>query len=175
MSAAPWAQFDQYTGNINFADPYAGHHTPVPGTFAHPSTILAMDSTARPPYSQNWNFGIQRSFGNNYLLEVKYVGTKGTRLPRNIEADPAVYGPGATSANADRRRIYANCAPENGPCQLATVALLTYGSNLTDEAGQVSFSHRYSTGFAFNASYWYSKSLDYLSSINVITLPAPGW
>jgi hypothetical protein len=126
-----------------------------------------MDSTARPPYSQNWNFSIQHSFGNNYLLEVKYVGTKGTRLPRNIEADPAVYGPGATSSNADRRRIYADCAPNNGPCQLATVALLTYGSNSTYEAGQVSFSHRYASGFSFNASYWYSKSLDYLSSINV--------
>jgi hypothetical protein len=101
------------------------------------------------------------------LLELKYVGTKGTRLPRNIEADPAVYGPGATSSNADARRIYAGCAAHNGVCQLATVALLTYGSNSTYEAGQISLSHRYSTGFSFNASYWFSKSLDYLSSVNV--------
>ena len=167
VSAAPWAQFDQYTGNINFANPYLGHGTPIPGTFAHPSTILAMDSTARPPYSQNWNFTIQRSFRKNYLLEVKYVGTKGTRLPRNIEDNPAIYGPGATSGNADARRLYAGCAQNNGVCQLATVALLTYGSNSTYEAGQISLSHRYSNGISFNTSYWFSKSLDYLSSINV--------
>jgi TonB dependent receptor len=167
VSAAPWAQFDQYTGNINFANPYLGHPTPVPGTFAHPSTILAMDSTARPPYSQNWNFTIQHSFANDYVLEAKYIGTKGTRLPRNIEANPAVYTPGATSGNADRRRIHANCAPNNGPCQLATVALVTYGSNSTYEAAQISLSHRLANGFSFNTSYWFSKSLDYLSSINV--------
>ncbi len=167
VSAAPWAQFDQYTGNINLANPFLGQPAPVAGTFAHPSTILAMDSTARPPYAQNWNFTIQRAIHGDYLLEAKYIGTKGTRLPRNIEADPAVYGPGATSANADRRRVYANCAPANGACQLATVALLTYGSNSTYEAAQVSLSHRYAAGFFFNTSYWFSKSLDYLSSINV--------
>lgn len=50
---------------------------------------------------------------------------------------------------------------------MATVALLTYGSNSTYEAGQISLSHRYSAGFSFNTSYWFSKSLDYLSSINV--------
>ena len=167
VSAAPWAQFDQYTGNINFANPYLGHPTPVPGTFASPSTILAMDSTARPPYSQNWNFTIQHSFAKDYVLEAKYIGTKGTRLPRNIEANPAVYGPGATSGNADRRRVYANCAPDNGSCQLATVALVTYGSNSTYQAAQISLSHRLARGFSFNTSYWLSKSLDYLSSINV--------
>ena len=47
------------------------------------------------------------------------------------------------------------------------MALLTYGSNSTYHAAQLSLSHRYSSGFFFNASYWYSKSLDYLSSINV--------
>jgi hypothetical protein len=167
VSAAPWAQFDQFTGNINFANPYLGHPTPVLGAFAHPSTILAMDSTARAPYSQNWNFTIQHSFANDYVLEAKYIGTKGTRLPRNIEANPAVYGPGATSGNADRRRIYANCEPNNGPCQLATVALVTYGSNSTYQAAQLSLSHRLSKGFSFNTSYWFSKTLDYLSSINV--------
>jgi len=167
VSAAPWAQFDQYTGKINFANPYLGHGTPVAGTFAHPSTILAMDSTARPPYSQNWNLTIQRSFRKDYLLEVKYVGTKGTRLPRNVEDNPAIYGPHATSGNADSRRLYAGCAANKGVCQLATVALLTYGSNSTYEAGQISLSHRYSNGLSFNTSYWFSKSLDYLSSINV--------
>ncbi len=167
VSAAPWAQFDQFTGNINFASPYTGHPLPVPGTFANPSTILAMDSTARPPYAQDWNVSVERAFHKDYLLEVRYVATKGTRLPRNVEADPAVYGPGATSANADRRRIYADCAPNNGPCRLATVAFLTYGSNSTYESGQISLSHRYAAGFTFNVSYWFSKSLDYLSSINI--------
>ncbi|MGH9631923.1 MAG: TonB-dependent receptor domain-containing protein, partial [Bryobacteraceae bacterium] len=34
----------------------------------------------RPPYIQNWHFGIQRQITNSLMVEVAYVGTKGTRL-----------------------------------------------------------------------------------------------
>lgn len=166
ISSLPWAQFDQITGpTLQFVSPYAGRALPRPNSFAAPSTLMVLDKAARPPYAQDWNFSIQRALHGNYVLEVRYVGTKGTRLPRNTEANPAVYGPGATSGNADRRRIYANCQPNNGPCELVTVADLMYGSNSTYNAGQVSFSHRYSAGFNFNVSYWFSKSLDYASSL----------
>ena len=37
---------------------------------------------------------IQRSFGKDLLFEVGYVGTKGTKLPRFIEGNPAIYVPG---------------------------------------------------------------------------------
>jgi hypothetical protein len=40
-------------------------------------------------------------------------------------------------------------------------------TNSTYEAGQLSVSRRYAAGFGFNVSYWYSKSLDYLSSMNL--------
>jgi len=32
------------------------------------------------PYSINWNFGIQHSFGKSYTAEVRYVGTRGVHL-----------------------------------------------------------------------------------------------
>ena len=34
----------------------------------------------KDPYSVNWNFGIQHSFGKNYTAEVNYVGTTGHAL-----------------------------------------------------------------------------------------------
>jgi hypothetical protein len=37
--------------------------------------------------------GWRRSLTGNLLLDVRYIGNKGTRLPRMIEANPAVYGP----------------------------------------------------------------------------------
>jgi hypothetical protein len=35
----------------------------------------------KDPYSINWNFGVQHSFGKNYTAEVNYVGTRGIHLP----------------------------------------------------------------------------------------------
>lgn len=34
----------------------------------------------RPPYVQNWHFGIQRQVTDNLMVDVAYVGSKGTRL-----------------------------------------------------------------------------------------------
>ena len=169
ISALPAAQFNQYSGPAlrNFANPYIGHTYPAPNTFVSPSTVFGIDPSDRAPYVQNWNFGIQRSLFENYVIEVRYVGSKGTHLPRNIEANPAVYGPGATAQNADQRRIYAGCTSPALPCELSTVGLLSNITNSTYEAGQLSVSRRFSHGLGFNVSYWYSKSLDYLSSMNM--------
>jgi hypothetical protein len=38
------------------------------------------------PYTQSWNFGFQRQFGNGLLIEADYVGNKGTDLLRVIDA-----------------------------------------------------------------------------------------
>jgi hypothetical protein len=168
ISSLPWAQFNQYGGpTLNFVSPYSGHTVPAPNTFVSPSTVFAIDPAARAPYVQNWNFGIQRSLFDRYLLEVRYVGSKGTHLPRNIEANPAVYGPGATAQNADQRRIYSGCPPAGGPCTYSTIAELVNITNSTYQSGQITLSRRYAAGLDFNVSYWYSKSLDYLSSMNL--------
>ena len=34
----------------------------------------------RPPYAQQWNYNIQRALGKGWLLEVGYVGTRGSHL-----------------------------------------------------------------------------------------------
>ncbi|MBS1797984.1 MAG: TonB-dependent receptor [Acidobacteria bacterium] len=38
------------------------------------------------PNSASWNFGFQRELGNQFLLEIDYVGTKGTNLIRSVDA-----------------------------------------------------------------------------------------
>jgi hypothetical protein len=167
VSSLPWAQFVQITPpTLDFSSPYSDVAIPAPNTFVKPSTPFVMDTHARPSNAQDWNLSVQREIRRKYVLEVRYVGTKGTHLPRNIDANPAVYGPGATAQNADHRRIYANC-PASGPCDYATIADLTYGQNSTYHAGQLSLSRQIDHGLGFNVSYWYSKTLDYLSSMNL--------
>jgi hypothetical protein len=129
-------------------------------------TVLTIDQGMKPPYAQDWNFSVQRALGTDTVIELRYVGTKGTRLPRFLEANPAVYGPGATAQNADRRRIYAGCEPL-GPCTFASVGLLAGNTNSTYHGAQATVTRRFRSGVGFSVSYWYSKTLDYVSSLNL--------
>lgn len=43
------------------------------------------------PYTQNWNFEIQRELARNTILEVRYIGTKGTKLGSNVDLNAISY------------------------------------------------------------------------------------
>jgi hypothetical protein len=162
ISAIPAAQFVQYSGaGLNFQNPSpaACIHRPTPSCLPPPCSALDVD--AKPPQVQNWNVGVQRSLFDKYLVEVRYVGAAATHLPRNVEANPAAFGPGATAQNADRRRVYANC-PADGvsPCDFSTIAMLKSVARSRYDAGQFSVSRRFGDAIGFNVSYWLSKSMD---------------
>jgi hypothetical protein len=167
LSALPWTQARQLPPPINFTDPWNGGNPFTANAFPQPTTVLTVENGMRPPYSQNWNFSIQRAFGGDFLLDVRYIGNKGTRLPRMIEANPSIYRPGATSNDADQRRLYAGCHGAQGPCDFASVGLITDSTNSTYHAAQLALSRRFRDGLSFLASYTFSKSLDYVSSFNV--------
>lgn len=167
VSALPWTQAYQIPGPfLNYENPFGGQPLFDQQTYPRPTTVLTIDRNMTPTYAQNWNLSIQRSFWQNFLLEAQYVGTKGTHVVRFVEGNPAVFGPGATSQNADRRRLYAGCS-DAGPCDIASAGLLVNAANSTYHAGQMSLSRRFSTGAGFQVSYWYSKTLDYASSLNL--------
>ncbi|HSU60680.1 MAG TPA: carboxypeptidase regulatory-like domain-containing protein [Bryobacteraceae bacterium] len=169
VSALPWTEAYQLPGpGLNFADPYNGQIPPFANqTFVRPATILTVQSGMLPPYSQNWDFSIEHVIGGSYLLDVRYVGNKGTHLPRFIEANPAIYGPGATQQNADQRRQYADCSTGLGSCAFGSVGLIAGNNSSTYHALQVAFSRQFTKSLGFLASYWWSKSLDYVSSLNL--------
>ena len=167
VSALPWTQAYQIPGPfLNYENPFGAQPPFDQETYPQPTTVLTIDRNMRPTYAQNWNLSVQRSFLDDFLLEAQYVGTKGTHVVRFVEGNPAVFGPGATSQNADRRRLYAGCSGE-GPCDFSSAGLLVNATNSTYHAGQVSLSRRFSTGAGFQVSYWYSKTLDYASSLNL--------
>ncbi len=97
VSALPWTEAYQLAGpGFNLANPYGAQAPPFASQqFVQPATILTVQQGMLPPYSQNWNLSIQRVIAKDYLLDVRYVGNKGTHLPRFIEANPSIYGPGA--------------------------------------------------------------------------------
>jgi len=176
ISAPPYLQTEQIalqpppTPPLNFQDPYRGN-PPAPGTFATPLTNLTLDANLSLPYTQDWDLNVQRSFGNDLLFEIGYVGTKGTRLPRFIEGNPTVYIPGQSSPdNADQRRIHSGCTltdPPGTPCEFSSTGLISGIAASSYHALDTSLRKRFSHGLSFLASYTYSKAIDDVSSFNI--------
>ena len=179
ISAPPYLQTQQISlgpTGLNFADPYNGNPPPS-GTFAKPLTNLTLAPNLPLPYSQDWDLNVQRSFGSDVLLEIGFVGTKGTKLPRFVEGNPAIYIPGfdssgnpiSTSSNADQRRIHSGCtlAPTSPPCTYSSTGLIEGIANSSYNALEASLTKRFSHGLSFLASYTYSKSIDDASSFNM--------
>jgi hypothetical protein len=168
ISAPPYLQTEQIS-TPNFADPFNGN-PPVNGQFATPLTNLTLDAKLPLPYAQDWDLNLQRSLGANLLLQVGYVGTKGTKLPRFIEGNPAIYMAGvSTPNNADQRRLYSGCTLADPPtkCKFSSTGLIAGIANSNYNALEASLKKRFSHGLAFLASYTYSKAIDDASSFNL--------
>jgi hypothetical protein len=65
-------------GSNNANDPATGQ--PTVGNIAETFEFRAIDRNLRTPYVQQYNFGVQRELGSNLMLEVRYVGSKGSKL-----------------------------------------------------------------------------------------------
>ena len=70
---------------------------PIPPSLQTTSVVPAqsgilpfiIDPHLRIPYSQGWNFGVQHELPGSLLLEVNYVGSRGTRLLRLVDGNPS--------------------------------------------------------------------------------------
>src|SRR6202011_6164678 len=105
------------------------------------------------------------------------VGTKGTKLPRFIEGNPAVYIPGvdtngnpiSATGNADQRRLYSGCTLADSPstCKFSSTGLISGIANSSYHALEASLKQRFSHGLSFLASYTFSHAIDDVSSFNI--------
>ncbi len=173
-SALPQTVVRTITGytKINYENPVGTITDPfAPGQVALPASTFTIDSHLLPPYTQDWNLTIDQKLGNQ-VLSIGYIGAKGTRLPRLVEANPAVYEPGATFANSPRRRIYSGCTLTTGTCTLGTAGLVEGNANSTFHSAQVSLTRRGTKDLTYTIAYTFSKDLDYISSLHM-SGPAP--
>jgi hypothetical protein len=168
ISAPPYLATPQAGFPVNFPNPFEGRN-PFDGSFSEPMTLLVVSRDLKLPYAQDWNLNVQRSFGNNWLFQIGYVGTNGVHLPRLVEGNPTIYYPGvSTPDNAIQRRLYSGCtlaAPDN--CVFASVGEIAGISRSNYNALETSLRKRFGHGISFLTSYTYSKSIDDVSSFNI--------
>ena len=169
ISAPPYLRTAQLMLPGSLSNPFANGN-PFAMQFAEPMTLLTLSPRLRLPYAQDWNLNIERSFGTDWLFEIGYVGTKGTKLPRFIEDNPSVPLAGQTWAdqqnNIDQQRTY--CMPNaQGNCTYSSVGLIAGAANSSYNALETSLRKRFSRGLSLLVSYTFSKSLDDVSSFNI--------
>ena len=186
ISSPPYlktAQFGWFPG-ISLANPYP-FPNPFSVPFVEPMTLLVVSKNLRLPYAQDWNLNLQRSFGQDWLFQIGYVGTSGVKLPRFVEGNPPAFVPGidnnpadcngapscpiSNENNVNQRRLHSGCTLAQSPssCIYGSVGEIASIANSSYNAMQASLRKRFSYGVSFLASYTWSHSIDDVSSFNI--------
>ena len=139
-----------FTGPVPFGpgvDIFGGVNSPVP-----PFTLFGVDPHMRTPYVHTYNFNVQRTIVEGTVLQVGYVGSKGTKLFRVRDINQATPGP---LASLQQRRPFNAVFP-----QFAGIYQLEGSSNSNYNALQVVLRRRLSKGLTVFASHVWSHSID---------------
>jgi len=127
-------------------------NNPFPSFFPLPlpDSALAIQRDLRTGYMQHWNFNVERQLGSRSVVEIAYVGSKGTKLltARDInQPQPSALPPGLPFV------------PRPDP-RFDDINLLESRANSNYNALQARFQQRLARGFSALASYTWSKSID---------------
>jgi len=128
------------------------------------------------PSTAQWNLSIQRQLPGNWVVEVGYVGTKGTHLRETRDAiqpyDARTHPVTITAADGTPYTItqntFFNANARSRALGLATQNYQLFASDAWSHYNslQASASHRFSKSLYFQAAYTWSKALDATSSGN---------
>ncbi len=145
----------------------AANPIPVTNVFvAHPTRSAQSPFTEGQqmptPYVEQWNLGIQHSFGSHLLTQLNYVGNGSHHEPLRLNPNQAVPDP-TNTIPLDLRRPYANIGDVYGQYNI---------QNANYHSLQASAQYRFKTGFSMKANYTWSRAMDIADA--GATLPVNG-
>ncbi|MCI0419246.1 MAG: hypothetical protein L0312_08510, partial [Acidobacteria bacterium] len=107
-------------------------------------------------YIQQYNFSVQRQFGQSTVLEVAYVGNQGRDLISSFNINQAVLSPNGTAASINARRPLGSSP---------FLDLFQFQSTVRSwhDSLQARLEKRFSQGFTVLAAYTLGKTIDYAS------------
>ncbi len=152
-----------FNGALSFANPFGPEFIPPQFTPYSPTTALVtsiVDPDYRPPITQQWSMNLQTDLGHNFLLEVGYVGTRGTHLVYAHSINQARLASPSNPIRGVATNTFAN-VPLRVPIQGFTPG----GLNDIDSTGnskyhalEASVTKRLSRGFQFLAAYTFARA-----------------
>jgi hypothetical protein len=109
--------------------------------------VSMIDPHFRDGYMQQWNADLQYELGPNWMIDLAYVGSKGTHLTNVVDRDQA--------------------DPNTGPpfAQFSSVLFVESTSGSNYHSMQFRTERRVTHGLAFLGAYTWSKSIDDVSNI----------
>ena len=116
------------------------------------------------PYYQRWSVGMQRELPFNFIVDVSYVGSKGTKLYINEDLNPLV-----------RPELRITPAGYTGPTsgRLDNLqggrTVRTNGGSSIYHAGQAEVRRRFANNFTLTASYTFSKLISNMDEVFAAT------
>jgi hypothetical protein len=117
------------------------------------ANTYAVDPNYNPAYSQTWNFEVQGNVSKTLVLDVTYLGVKGTHLDTDIIPNQAP--PGSALTAVQRRPIpYANAFTYD-----------TSWGNSNYQSLAARLNRRFARGISWYATYTFSKSIDDASAV----------
>lgn len=132
------------------------------GSFILPFLI---DPHLRMPYSQSWNFGVQRQLPAGVLMEMDYVGSRGTRLLRLVDGNPPqpalvaqLLASGVPPEQLQFENLWFLGAANNTAFLHAELFNNAASSNY--HALQAKFTKQTSQGLTFQAAYTWAHAID---------------
>ncbi|MCU1225201.1 MAG: Oar protein [Edaphobacter sp.] len=149
--------------------------------------VSAVRSDRASPYLHQFMLGIQYSIRNNDLLDITYVGNRGIKLSAGFyernQLDPKYFSLGQAALTQQvANPFYGKITGTGCGLQNATVArqrllrpfpqFCTVGEQQTlvgnsyYDALQMTYTHRFSSGFSVLASYTFSKFIDNVAGNN---------
>jgi hypothetical protein len=144
---------DQNANAAGAAALRVGDLFPARGTpAARPNAFTAAEN-APDPYFQQWNLNVQQQLPGNALLEVAYVGSKGTHLAQRVNLNQA-------RLDVDPTRPTPILSRRPFPLFGNTIRATEAAANSTYHALVVKGERRFADGFSFLASYTFAKAID---------------
>ncbi|MCI0624861.1 MAG: TonB-dependent receptor [Acidobacteria bacterium] len=127
---------------LTLSDPF-----PLGRGFSPLPSPVTLDRHYRTGYAQQWSFGVQQELRRDWLLEVNYIGSKGTHLVMKRNLNQPAPGPGDINA---RRPIPG----------FSDILLVSSDASSTYHALQARIEKRYSRALSLLGVYTFAKSVD---------------
>ena len=125
---------------------------PFPASFPYPTppSVLTIQKDLKTPYVQQWNFSMQRRLGASRMLEIGYVGSKGTKLLAGRDFNQ----PAPSTAELNLRPNFF----------FGDITAIESRANSSYNSLQARFEQRMARGLTALVSYTLAKSIDNASN-----------